>query len=115
MAEADAEREAAVAELKRSFVFTGDSSVSAFLQEHRALSPLLLESIPELKRVFGQETVFQLRASMDGFGSLSLYAVAIWPGTVTEVRSALARFDDEWWLPRSNRAGGYLTFTYELV
>jgi hypothetical protein len=115
MAEFAAEREAAVVELKKSFVFPGDSSVSVFLFEHRTLSPLLLESVPELKRLFGQETVFQLRAPLEGFGSQTLYAVAIWPGAAADVRTALGRFDEGWWLRRSHRAAGYLTFTYELV
>src|SRR5690242_2030349 len=47
MAEVAAEREAAVVEMKKSFVFPGDSSVSVFLFGHRTLSPLLLESVPE--------------------------------------------------------------------
>jgi hypothetical protein len=115
MPEFAVEREAAVVELKKSFVFPGDSSVSAFLFQHRTLSPLLLDSVPELKRLFGRGTVFQLRAPLDGLGSQTLYAVVIWPGAAAEVRTALGRFDEGWWLPRSHRAAGYLTFTYELV
>ena len=115
MAEFVAEREAAVVELKKSFVFPGDSSVSIFLFEHRTIAPLLLESVPVLKRFFGHETVFQLRAPVDGFGSQTLYAVATWPGAAGDVRTVLGRFDEEWWLPRSYRAAGYLTFTYELI
>ena len=115
MAEFAAEREAAVMELKKCFVFSGGPSVSDFLLEHRTLSPLLLESTPELKRFFGQETIFQLRAPLDGFGSQTLYAVAIWPGAAADARTALGMFDEGWWLSRSYRAAGYLTFTYELV
>lgn len=64
MAEFAAEREAAVVELKKFFVFPGNSSVSLFLAEHRSLCPLLLESVPALKQFFGQETVRRVSSSL---------------------------------------------------
>jgi len=115
MAEFAVERGALIAELKKSLVLNGDASVKSFRFQHRTLPQLLLEAVSELKTYFGPETVFQLRAPTDGFGSQTLYAVAVWPGAAADVRRALEKFDEGWWLPRSHQAAGYLTFTYELV
>jgi len=103
------------AELKKFFVLSGDASVRNFLFERRSLPQLLLEAVSELKTCFGPETIFQLWAPTDGFGSQTLYAVAVWPGAAADVRRALKEFDEGWWLQRSHQASGYLTFTYELV
>jgi hypothetical protein len=56
-----------------------------------------------------------LRAPIDESGSQTLYVVAMWPGNVRDVRQALARFDDAWWIAHSRQASGHLAFTYELV
>jgi hypothetical protein len=74
-----------------------------------------LEAIPALKTCFGPQAVFALRAPIDDSGSQTLYAVAIWPGSMREVREALEKFDETWWIQHSQKASGYLTFTYELV
>ena len=65
--------------------------------------------------MLGGNAVFNLRAPIDEAGSQTLYAVAMWPGKLQDVRDALAKFDDEWWMARARQAAGYLTFTYELV
>jgi hypothetical protein len=44
-----------------------------------------------------------------------LYVVALWPGDVKEVRTALDHFDERWWIANSHRALGDVSFTYELV
>jgi hypothetical protein len=115
MAEFAVERGALIAELKKFFVLSGEASVKSFLFERRSLPQLLLEAVSELKTYFGRETVFRLTAPTDGFGSQTLYAVAVWPGAAADVRHALKKFDECWWLSRSHQAAGYLTFTYELV
>ncbi len=107
--------ESALCELRRHFVLPKDSSVTIFLAEHRTIAQILLDSVGHLKSCFGEDTVFNLRASMDESGSRTLYAVAMWPGCTQLVRKALAEFDDGWWIPHSQSASGYLTFTYELV
>lgn len=86
-----------------------------FLTERRAIPQMLLEAAPQLKAYFGGTAVFNLRAPIDEAGSRTLYAVAMWPGEVLDVRDALAKFDKDWWMARAGRAAGYLTFTYELV
>lgn len=110
-----AEYRALLQEIQRHFMTPVDSSVTAFLTDNRAIPSMLLEAIPHLKTYFGADAVFSLRVSIDGPGSHILYAVVKWPGKVCDVRSALQRFDHEWWLRRAGQAAGFLTFTYELV
>jgi hypothetical protein len=115
MADFAAEHDAALNEVCRYFVLPADSSVSAFLSGHRTLPQTLLEAVPQLRACFGAEAVFNLRAPIDESGSQSLYAVAMWSGNVPDVRQALARFDDAWWIEHSRQTSGCLSFTYELV
>lgn len=115
MAEHAAQHEDLLKEVRKHFVLPADSSVIDFLTEHRAIPQILLEAVPWLKRGFGPNAVFHLRAPVDDSGSRTLYAVTMWPGTVRDVRDALEKFDDTWWIACSRRASGYLTFTYELV
>lgn len=105
----------ALKQVWRDFVLPPDSSVVTFLSEHRTILPILLESGSQLRACFGKETVFTLRAPIDESGSQTLYAVAMWRGNVRDVREALAKFDDTWWIEHSRQASGYLVFTYELV
>jgi hypothetical protein len=115
MADFAAEHGTALDDLRKHYVFPADPSVMGFLTEHRILAQLLLEAAPKLEKYFGPTAVFNLRAPIDEAGSRMLYAVAIWPGPLQDVRNALERFDHEWWLARAGQAGGNLTFTYELV
>jgi hypothetical protein len=111
----EAARDATLNELRKSFVMPGDPSVVTFLREHRTVPQILLEAANQLKACFGTEAVFHLRAPIDESGSRTLYAVAMWPGKLQDVRNALAKFDNDWWMARAGQAAGYLTFTYELV
>lgn len=110
-----AQHEAALSHVCKSYVLPADESVQEFLTEHRAISQVLLAAVPQLKACFGDSAVFNLRAPIDEAGSRTLYAIAMWPGKLRDVREALARFDNEWWIGRAGQAAGYLTFTYELV
>lgn len=115
MAESLAAHAAALHELRRYFVLPADSSVLTFLSGRRTLPQILLEAVVHLRACFGADSVFNLRAPIDESGSQTLYAVAMWPGAVRDVRRALACFDDTWWIAQSRRASGCLEFTYELV
>jgi len=115
MAEFSAQHEAVLGEVRKCYALPADSSVRDFLTEHRTLPYILLEAAPQLKTYFGEATIFSLRAPIDDAGSRTLYAVAMWPGRSRDVREALARFDDSWWIAHSRQASGYLTFTYELT
>lgn len=114
-AEFSAQHEVLLSEIRRQYVLPADYSVAKFLAEHRTLPSILVEAVPELRARFGAQTVFALRAPIDDAGSQTLYAVAIWPGNARDVREALEKFDETWWIQHSRRASGYLTFTYELV
>ena len=105
----------ALDEVRRHFGMLEDSPVTTFLLEHPALSSILLDAVAPLRKCFGADCVFNLRAPFDESGSQTLYAVAMWPGSTQHVRKALAEFDDGWWISHSQSASGYLTFTYELV
>jgi len=115
MVEFAAQNEGFLDELRKHYVFPADSSVRDFLTVHRTVPQILLEAAPQLIRCFGATAVFTLRAPIDEGGSRTLYAVAMWPGALRDVRDALERFDREWWIARAGRAAGYLEFTYELV
>jgi len=101
--------------VRRAFVIPPDGSVVTFLNEHPTIPQILLEAATHLRASFPVETVFNLRVPIDESGSRTLYAVAAWPGDVLDVRAALARFDETWWISHSRQAAGYLAFTYELV
>ena len=105
----------ALDELRKHYVLPSDSSVSTFLAQHRGISAILLDAIPQLKKYFGALAIFSLSTSVDEAGMRSLYAVVIWPGKIRDVRNALDRFDEDWWLTHSHSASSYLVFTYELV
>jgi hypothetical protein len=92
-----------------------DSSVADFFTSHRTIPAILLQSLPHLREHFGSDAIFRLRAPLDDSGTQTLYSVVMWTGSVQEVRNALERFDDGWWIPNSRQALGYLTFTYELI
>ena len=109
------QHESVLNEVRKHYVLPADSPVAGFLTEHRAIPQVLLGAAPQLKACFGAEAVFNLRAPIDESGSRTLYAVAMWPGELQDARSALAKFDNAWWMPRAPQAAGYLTFTYELV
>lgn len=115
MASFEAEREAQIVEVQKHYIIAKDPLVATFLHSNRALSQLLLEAVPHLRRHFGPDAVLRLRAPVDASGAQTLYAVVMWPGAVDDVRAALANFDNGWWFGMVRRASGNLTFTYELI
>lgn len=115
MAEFAAQHEAVLNDVRKHYGLPADASVRDFLTKHRAIPQILLEAAPQLKAYFGGNAVFNLRAPIDEAGSRTLYAVAMWPGELRDVRVALAKFENDWWMERAGQAAGYLTFTYELV
>lgn len=115
MAQFAAEQQAMLNDVRKLYVLPSDSSVTEFLARHRAIPQILVSAAPHLKACFGVETIFSLRAPLDDSGSQTLYAVVMWSGRVEDVRRALARFDQEWWMERAGQGAGYLTFTYELT
>jgi hypothetical protein len=108
-------QEALLKEVRQHYVLPADSSVLYFLTAHRNIPQILLGAVSHLKACFGLNAVFNLRAPIDDSGIRTLYAVAMWPGKLNDVRTALEKFDDQWWIANSPQAAGYLVFTYELV
>lgn len=115
MAQFEADHEAAVTELQKTYVFLNDQAIRGFLKSHRTAPQLLTEATPQLRQNFGAGTVFSLRAMTDEDGAQTLYAVVVWPGDVRDVQLALEHFDEQWWIANSHQASGDLSFTYELV
>lgn len=108
------DHEAFLQEIRKHFVLPPDSSVTTFLTDHRGIPQTLLEAAGHMKDCFGSDVVFRLGTAADEAGSRTLHVAAIWPGSVADVRTALAEFD-EWWLAEVRPGAGHLTFTYELV
>ena len=102
-------------EIRKYFVLPNEPGLARFLSAHSPLAALLLDSAAHLKACFGADTVFHLKAPIDGLGEQTMYAVAIWPGSARSAMDALDQFDSKWWIANASRADGYLTFTYELV
>jgi hypothetical protein len=115
MAEYAGDFNASVDEVRKYYLFPSDSSVQSFLIEHSSATQQLLDAIPHLARCFGPSTIVRLRAPIDEGGIQMLYASVVWPGPARDVRDALARFDDDWWMAQVPLTSGDLTFTYELV
>lgn len=114
MAHFEREYQAHIKELRRLYVLPSDGSVVAFLNVHRALPPILISAMPQLRRIF-RDTVFALRADSDEYGWENLYVDALWSRDAYEAFHLLDRFSDEWWIANSRPARGALTFTYRLV
>jgi hypothetical protein len=104
-----------ISDLKRSFGFPANESVAIFLAHHRSIPPILLAAVPRLKEYFGQDNIFNLEVSMDDDHSQTLYAVAIWHGTVQTAAQALDAFAENWWLDRMASTTADLVFTYQLA
>lgn len=116
MAAFQAEHKRSLAEIERQFIFDGDRTpIVEFLDQHRTIPQIVLESVVPLKQQFGPDVNFMLRAPLEDDGLRMLYVVVPWAGTVEAARDALARFDEAWWLAHSYQASGHLTFVYELV
>ena len=112
------ERKTPSADVRKYYTFgsaANDRSVTTFLTEHPEIPEILIEAIPQLQKYFGLDSIFELRVLGDPDAGRHLYAVVIWRGPVVDARTALNKFDDEWWISRVDRSGGYLTFTYELA
>jgi hypothetical protein len=104
-----------VKEVSKSYMMPRDNSVQDFLHSHRVLPQLLMEALPRLQEIFGDATVFTLRAASDEYGWQNLFVDALWPGDAADAYADLDRFEDEWWVANCHVAGGHLNFTYRLV
>lgn len=115
MARFQAQTDDLLAQVRKNFILPRDPAAESFLNDHKSLPEILIESLPALRAAFGESAVLTFNAPLDEGGSRTAYATVVWPGSLATAREALARFDDEWWIRRASTAFGRLTFTYELV
>ena len=97
------------------YVFEDSAKVRSFLEDHPSTSSLLLEAIPFLRASFGVEAILQLQIPIDEDPPLTIYAVALWDGTLEDARRALDKFDAIWWTANCHRASGRIVIDYQLV
>jgi hypothetical protein len=99
--------------LKQSYEIEDPPAVAAFV-EANGLSGLLLQARHPLRRAFGRATK-TLRLVRDDHGCDTLFCLVMVSGEARKARRALRWFDEQWWLARSEQAGGKLNFDFELV
>jgi hypothetical protein len=110
-----AEQRRQVERLSKNYVFDDGERVRSFLQNHRALSEILLEAAPELRRCFGDEIMLQLQVPCEEGLPGVIYGIVIWKGDVRTARVALQQFDDSWWMAATKKASGRIVFDYQLA
>jgi hypothetical protein len=75
---------------------------------------MLLEARPHLDSTFGNGVIKKLEIIQDDEGYDTLYCSVIVTGSVTEARSSLRHFDEQWWVEHCNQVNGKLNFDFEL-
>jgi len=101
--------------LLSAYVFEDAPKVRAFLGDHPSVSDFLLEVLPFLRESFGNGVILQLQIPSDEDLPVTIYAVALWDGTLDDVRVALNRFDESWWTANGHKASGRVVVDYQLV
>jgi hypothetical protein len=97
------------------FVFEDAKTVRSFLGDHPSIPDFLIGAAPLLKKSFGDSAVLQLQIPLDDEIPTTIYAVALWDGTLESARAALKKFDDAWGTSNSHTASGRIVFDYQLV
>jgi hypothetical protein len=115
MAEQEAEFAATLGSLIKNFIFNNPEPITAFLRTHRALAPILLESVPYLAECFGSDASFALEIMSDEGPPTAIYALVLWRWDRAVARAALQRFDEHWWMNNLKKAAGRIVFDYELL
>lgn len=109
------ENENVLSRLLSAYVFEDHVRVRSFLEDHPSTPELLLEAAAFLRKSFGDGVILQLQIPPDEELPLTIYAVALWEGTLEDARSALNKFDDTWWTTNGHRASGRIVVDYQLV
>jgi len=87
--------------IKAEYVLRNEPAIAHFFSTHRTAAPFLSRALPELKKSFGYDVVFNLEALTEDNDSSTLYAIAIWRGPADRADAALEDFDERWWLNRT--------------
>ena len=115
MAEQEADFETSLECLRKNFIFHQPQTVRPFLNSHRFLMPVLLESIPHLLECFGPNAFLALEVVLDEGLPTEIYALVLWHGDRSIARAALKKFDESWWRSNLRKSGGRIVFDYELL
>ena len=79
----------------------------AFLAKHSDIRELIRESLPELRRIFGESVQVELEAIRCYHSEeMELRATVCYPGSVKSGLEKMERFD-EWWLGRLHDNVGF--------
>jgi hypothetical protein len=97
------------------YVFEDATKVRSFLEDHPSVPDFLLEAVPSLRESFGDGAILQLQISPDEDVPLTIYAIALWNGTLDDARVALNKFDASWWTANGPKASGRVVVDYQLV
>ena len=92
-----------------------DVEVRSFLRVRPTAITVLLEAAAYLNQAFGQGCIKAIRLVPDDFESCSAFGIVLWAGSMEQARTALANFDERWWLRNCNRAAGIVNFNIELT
>ncbi len=103
----------AIDHVKKEFVFRNAAAVSSFLEDHRTVPQGLIEALPDLRKHFGQDTVFALEVWAEE-GVRELYVFAIWYGAASEGMQSTIAFNEAW-AERSCALGARVNVSYELA
>src|ERR1700733_13007705 len=83
--------------IKAEYVLRNEAAIVNFFSIHRMAFPFLSKALPELKKSFGDNVVFNLEALTEDDDVSTLYAIAIWRGPAEQADAALEDFDEHWW------------------
>jgi hypothetical protein len=106
-----------LAEVAAVFGFGNAGTVTNFILDHPALSPLLLQARKTIERYFGKSTpvVLDVLRDPDEDNSGVLVAFVQTPLDADDALDRLDRFHDAWWRVASGSAAVPLQFTLEYV
>jgi hypothetical protein len=96
--------------LERIFTFVRPQEVRGYLSVNSSLIPLLLATLEQISRYFGQDAPVFLEVISDpeSAGDKQLFVLAGTSLSSQEAFDALNRLDQEWWLGVSAQAHGHL-------
>ena len=105
-----------IEQISQDYMLRDGGDVRAFLVENPSLTSLLLEAIPHISAVFGDDSEVVLQLITDPEHSTKhviLFANILTSLSAEEALVLLDVFDEQWFLDHIHRARGRLTFSLE--
>lgn len=109
------EVERSIRDLYAHYVIVNESSLVAYLKDHRSLPSLLIEIASNLAMHFGKDTLVKLEVVSTGDEPPIIRVSILWQYTTESGNAALDAFDNQYWLANSQKAAGNVVIDYELV